>query len=436
MTDTAGERPAQHDARSGVTRREIISGAVAFGAGVGLDRAIGAGGGGTERVLARAEGPSAHAVPFYGANQAGVATPAQEYLSFASFDLTAQTRADLRALLVAWTHAAAQLTAGEPFSPPGAATSAAPAAASAPQDTGEATGLPPAALTLTFGLGPGVFSSPRLGLAAQASSELHVLPPFSGERLQAARSGGDLCVQACANDPQVAFHAVHVLRRIAAGRARLRWMQLGFGRTSATSRNQETLRNLMGFKDGTENIRGEETAAMERTVWVGAGDGPPWMVGGTYLVARRISILFDTWDATSLREQERTIGRHKHSGAPLGARREADPLDLGRRGPDGEPVIPNDAHVRIASPASNEGQRILRRGYSFSEAAHGPDGELDAGLFFIAFQRSIQRQFVPLQSHLAGFDALNRFTLHTASAVFACPPGARPGGYVGEQLLG
>jgi deferrochelatase/peroxidase EfeB len=159
------------------------------------------------------------------------------------------------------------------------------------------------------------------------------------------------------------------------------------------------------------------------------------MAGGSYLVARRISILFDGWDAASLDEQERTIGRHKHSGAPLGSDAEYDPLDLKAREPDGRLTIPNDAHVRIASPESNEGQRILRRGYSYSEATGGDGGALDAGLFFIAFQRSIQRQFVPLQSHLAGFDALGRHTLHTSSAVFACPPGVAPGGYVGEQLL-
>jgi deferrochelatase/peroxidase EfeB len=33
-------------------------------------------------------------------------------------------------------------------------------------------------------------------------------------------------------------------------------------------------------------------------------------------------------------------------------------------------------------------------------------------------------------------DSLNQFIRHIGSAIFACPPGAAPGGYVGEGLLG
>ena len=247
-------------------------------------------------------------------------------------------------------------------------------------------------------------------------------------------SDGDLCIQACADDAQVAFHAIHVLTRLAEGVATLRWGQQGFGRTSSTSSAQPTPRNLMGFKDGTANIRSEDQAAMERFVWVAGGDGPDWMTGGTYLVARKIRIIFDVWDAASLEEQERTIGRTKSSGAPLGERHENDPLDLAAR-KDGAPVIPVDAHVRVASPEGNHGQRILRRGYSYSEAPEPGSGQLDAGLFFICFQRDPTRQFVPIQRRLASSDALNRHTLHTASALFACPPGAKKNGFIGEGLF-
>lgn len=62
-------------------------------------------------------------------------------------------------------------------------------------------------------------------------------------------------------------------------------------------------------------------------------------------------------------------------------------------------------------------------------------GQLDAGLFFVCFQRDPQKQFVPLQRRLAQNDALNEYILNTGSAVFACPPGAREGGYVGETLF-
>jgi deferrochelatase/peroxidase EfeB len=231
----------------------------------------------------------------------------------------------------------------------------------------------------------------------------------------------------------VAFHAIHVLSRIANGTAVLRWSQLGFGRTSSTTRSQSTPRNLMGFKDGTDNIRAEDTAAMSKHVWVQPTDGPDWMAGGTYLIARRIKILFDVWDATSLEGQERVIGRQKDSGAPLGGRDEYDPVDL-KAMSEGQPVIPADAHIRLASQTTNRGKRILRRGYSFSEATEAGAGSIEAGLFFIAFQRD-PRQFIAIQEQLAANDALNRHTVHTASAIFACPAGATPGGFIDQSLF-
>ena len=71
-------------------------------------------------------------------------------------------------------------------------------------------------------------------------------------------------MQACSDDPQVAFHAVRNLARIGRGTVAMRWSQLGFGRTSTTSRSQDTPRNLMGMKDGTANIRAEDTEAMRQ----------------------------------------------------------------------------------------------------------------------------------------------------------------------------
>ena len=166
----------------------------------------------------------------------------------------------------------------------------------------------------------------------------------------------------------------------------MRWSQLGFGRTASTSRAQDTPRNLMGFKDGTVNIKAEDTAAMDRYVWVG-DEGPAWMRGGSYLVSRRIRMLLEIWDRSSLEDQEQTIGRAKYSGAPLGGHDEFEPLDFAREQASGLPTIPVDAHVRLASAQANDGERILRRGYSFTDGVDESLGELEAGLFFIAFQR-------------------------------------------------
>jgi deferrochelatase/peroxidase EfeB len=233
----------------------------------------------------------------------------------------------------------------------------------------------------------------------------------------------------------VVFHAIHVFTRIATDVATLRWAQQGSGRTSATSHSQGTTRNLMGFKDGTDNIRVEDSDAMEKFVWVQRGDGPSWMNGGSYLIARRIRMLFDVWDTTSLEGQQRVFGREKISGAPLGEHDEYDPVDLSAK-TNGSLTIPADAHIRLASPDYNDGQRILRRGYSYSEPPEPGSGQIDAGLLFICFQRDPQRQFIPIQRRLAASDALNHHALHTASAIFACPPGTQPGGFVGEGLFG
>ncbi len=407
---------------SPLTRRRLLTTAGAGAAGLGL----GAGGYLIGHETAEASGEGTGSVPYYGEHQAGIATPAQDRLHFAAFDLLTEDPAELRELMREWTVAASEATAGEmvgnvndvPLAPP--------------EDTGETVGLLPSRLTVTFGFGPSLFEKPGLGLGGKRPAALKQLPPLPADELNPAESGGDVCVQACSDDPQVAFHAVRNLARIGRGTVAMRWSQLGFGRTASTSRGQDTPRNLMGMKDGTANIRAEDTEAMESSVWVG-DEGPAWMHSGSYLVTRRIRMLLEVWDRASLQDQERTIGRHKYSGAPLGGSDEFEPLPLDEER-NGHPVIPVDAHVRLASAKENDGARILRRGYSFTDGVDESLGELEAGLFFISFQRNPE-QFVAIQRRLGSMDALNEYIKHVGSALFAVPPGAAPGGYVGEGLF-
>jgi len=394
--------------------------------------AVGAAAGGTFVALAEADSDAPAAVsrervPFDGVHQAGIVTPAQDRLHFAAFDVVeGARREDLRDLLDQWTTAARRMTAGLPAEPP-AVTPAAP-----PTDTGEADGLPPARLSVTFGLGPALFEQRRFGLAAKRPVHLSPLPALPGDELDLSRSGGDLCVQACADDPQVAFHAVRNLARIGRGIVVMRWSQLGFGRTSSTSSAQETPRNLMGFKDGTNNITAEQPKSLADHVWAGSGE-PAWMAGGSYMVTRRIRMLIEVWDRASLTDQQVTIGRKKLSGAPLTGALEHDDLDLRARDSQGL-VIPADAHVRLAAPATNSGVRILRRGYSFTDGFDAELGQLDAGLFFISYQSDPQ-SFIALQDRLGSTDALNEYIKHVSSAVFAVPGGTRPGSSVAAGLL-
>jgi deferrochelatase/peroxidase EfeB len=382
-------------------RRALLAGAgaAALGGGIGIDRLLA----GTD-----AAPPT---VPFHGAHQSGIATAAQDRLHFAAFDLQTTSRAELRELLRTWTDAAARMCAGRPA---GDANSNPDAP---PEDTGEALDLASSRLTITFGFGTSLFDE-RFGLAAKRPAALVELPEFAGDALDPERTGGDICVQACADDPQVVFHAVRNLARLARGAAVMRWSQLGFGRTSSTSRSQATPRNLLGFKDGTNNLKLEDTAALHRHVWA---DGPAWLRDGTYLVARRIRMLIEVWDRSTLSDQEQTIGRTKVEGAPLGSTHEFDPVRPA--------ALPATSHVRLALPAS-----ILRRGYSFTDGIDPTLGQLDAGLFFISFQRD-PGQFVELQTRLARHDALNEYITHTGSGLFACPPGVAPGSYVGATLL-
>ncbi|GLW06428.1 peroxidase [Microtetraspora sp. NBRC 13810] len=370
--------------------------------------------------------------PFYGEHQAGIVTPAQDRLHFVSFDVTTGERAELSELLQEWTAAAARMTQGKEAGAFGAVGGLPEAP---PDDTGEALGLPASGLTLTVGFGPALFDD-RFGFAARKPAALADLPKFPGDALVPGISGGDICVQACAHDPQVAVHAIRNLARIGFGRVSVRWSQLGFGRTSSTSRAQATPRNLMGFKDGTANLKLEDSALLREQLWVGPGDGPAWMTGGSYLVTRKIRMQIETWDRAPLAEQEQIFGRDKGEGAPLGGKKEFDPLDLTLTGSDGRPLIKDDAHVRLAHPTNNDGAHLLRRGYNYVDGSDGL-GRLDAGLFFMAYQRDPRRQFVPVQSALARSDALNEYIKHVSSALFACPPGVRDGGdFWGRALFG
>jgi deferrochelatase/peroxidase EfeB len=196
-----------------------------------------------------------------------------------------------------------------------------------------------------------------------------------------------------------------------------------------------TPRNLQGFKDGTNNLTSDDEASMKRFVWVGADEPQRWLRGGTYLVARRIRMLIEAWDRTSLTEQEQVIGRFKHTGAPLTGAHEHDVVDLHARQADGLPVIATDAHIRLAGHAANDGERILRRGYSYTDGIDPVTGQLDAGLFFVAFQRDPHKQFAAIQRRLGASDSLNEYIRHTSSALFAVPPGVARGGYIGEDLF-
>ncbi len=403
--------------RTGVTRRAVLTagGVAAVGAVVASTHGAGA------------STDSASSIPFFGKHQGGIVTPAQGHLALGIFNVAASDRQELKRMLADWGRAAQRLTVGLPLvetydgSYP-------------PSDTGEALGLGAANLTLTFGYGPSLFND-RFGLSSRRPKVLVDLPAFDGDELNPAFTAGDLCVQACADDPQVAFHAIRSLARLGLGTVELQSLQLGSGRTSATSSEQRSARNLLGFKDGTNNLRGGDSALLKRWLWVGARDDQQWMTGGTYLVARRIQMNLSTWSSTPLKVQESVIGRKRSSGAPLTGEREHDKANFEALDPHGFPVIPLGAHIRVAAPETNGGVHLLRRGYNFIDGVDERTGNLNAGLLFLCFQRDPVKQFTALQGDLARSDNLSQYVTHVGSGVFACPPGLGSNDELGASLF-
>lgn len=417
---------------STVSRRGFFTGMAGLGAlgvtttlaGCSPVDAVSALGGGDKAAGAGADS----VVPFDGDHQAGITTAQPSRLHFAAFDVITDNRQDLEDMLKTWTAMARRMTQGHAAFDEDISQVDEYAV---PQDTGEAYDLPASNLTITIGFGPSLFDD-RFGLASARPTELADLPHFSGDMLIDKLCGGDIAIQACADNPQVAVHAVRNLARVGSGVVLYKWSQLGFGHASATTRGQQTPRNLFGFKDGTNNLRAEDTDLINQHVWVNGTNS--WLDGGTFLIARRIRMLIENWDRQVLSDQEATFGRVKGSGAPLGRTDEFDPLPLNEYEGTTGPVIPMTAHSRLANPDENNGARMLRRAYNFTD---GIDdfGHLDAGLFFIAMVSSPERDFIPVQAKLAKSDELNEYIRYESSSIFACPRGTSDGRWWGQDLF-
>jgi deferrochelatase/peroxidase EfeB len=411
-----------------ISRRNL--GTAALGAAVAVGVIGGVTGG--QALVPSAEGDPPDYIPFRsGIHQSGITTPAQQNAVFASFDVTAKaTPQSLRKMLSNWTTACDDMVHGSLITVHTPGTDS-----DSPNDTAEVIDQNPGNLTITIGYGSTLFTAAH-GLASRKPARLIDIPAFTGEMIDSRISYGDIAIQACADDPQIAYHVIRNLTRLGTGVVTARWMQAGFGRTSSTSPAQATPRNLMGFKDGTRNIRSNETTALTDFVWADSTSKQDWMIGGSYLVTRKIEMRLVKWDSDGLDDQEATFGRHKVSGAAFAPKNatEFTTPDFNAVDSSGALVIPPTAHVRLVAFEQNNGLRILRRGYNFMDGV-SEKGTLSGGLFFAAYMRDPQ-QFVDLQTKLVAHDDLNEYTYHIASAVFAVPRGLKSNQDWGSQLFG
>lgn len=346
-------------------------------------------------------------ISFYGEHQAGITTPMQKNIYFVVLDLHSTDKEEVIQMFKDWTDYSSKLVDGELVKKDGSN------ALLPPSDTGETVGLNPYRLTLTFGVSADFLK--KMGLEKKRPKEFRDLPPFPKEQLQEKYTGGDIVIQACADDEQVAFHAVRNLVRKARNTVTMKWSQSGF---AAIGDRMSTPRNLFGFKDGTANVTKEKD--FDKVIWTDSDD---WMKGGTYMAVRRIQMFLETWDRTNLQEQENTFGRYKESGAPFGKKDEFDEVDLD--------LLPVDSHVRLAKEVNKP---IYRRSYSYSDGIVEKTGQFDTGLLFLAFQKNPD-SFVKVQTNLGAQDKMNEYVTHIGSSLFACFAGVKKGEYLGQKLF-
>lgn len=345
-----------------------------------------------------------------------------------AFDVLATSKADLERLFRLLTERIAFLTHG------GKAPEV--DAKLPPLDSGiMGPEIYPDNLTITVSVGASLFDE-RFGLQAQKPLRLQKMTRFPNDALDAALCHGDLLLQICANTNETVIHALRDIIKHSPDLLSVRWKREGFiSAHAARSKGKETPINLLGFKDGTANPKTDDKPLMDKVVWVGDNVGEPaWTAGGSYQAARIIRFRVEFWDRTPLQEQETIFGREKHSGAPLGMKREHDEPDYAND-PDGK-VIPMDAHIRLANPRTPESQSnlMLRRGYSYSLGVSNA-GQLEMGLLFVCYQADLEKGFLTVQKRLNG-EALEEYIKPIGGGYFFVLPGVKEGGdYLASGLL-
>jgi deferrochelatase/peroxidase EfeB len=367
--------------------------------------------------LAPGDDGTQDAQPLYGLHQSGVITPQPAAALIVSFDALAEDRAGLEWLFRTLTERIAFLMKG------GEAATLDPRYP--PPDNGQlGPRVFPDNLTVTVALGASLFDD-RYGLQKLRPTRLISMEQFPNDALEAHNCHGDVLLQFCSNTAETNIHALRDILRHTPDLLALRWKIDGFLPPHTIKKlGKETVRNLLGFKDGTANLDASDEKLMNEIVWAEPNSGEPgWTAGGTYQVVRVIRIFVERWDRDALVDQQQIIGREKASGAPLTYANERDAPDYAAD-PKGARV-PLTAHIRLANPRTpeTEANRILRRGYNYSRGVTNA-GQLDMGLLFVCFQADLAAGFLTVQSRLNG-EQLEEYIKPVGGGYFFVLPGVQ-----------
>ena len=122
-------------------------------------------------------------------------------------------------------------------------------------------------------------------------------------------------------------------------------------------------RDLLGFVDGTENPEG---IAARRSVLI--GDEDPAFAGGSYVIVQKYVHDLEAWDALTVEEQERAIGRTK-----------LDDIEFA------DELKPANSHVALNTIVDENGneRQIMRFNMPFGTVGAG-----EFGTYFIGYARN------------------------------------------------
>lgn len=367
------------------------------------------------------------AVDYWGSHQAGVITPDTKEAIFVVFNVTVKNKKELQQLFqrisqrIAYLTRPQTLTAGKNDQLP-------------PAESGLlGHNLSPDSLTITLAVGASLFDQ-RFGLSQLKPKKLIPMPRFPNDRLEKAWCGGDLSIQFCANSRESVIYALRDLISHCNQYMVPVWKMDGF-LPARDIDNHTTAINLFGFKDGTGNGSISDSKLMDELVWVTKNNQEPsWCLGGSYQAIRLIRFNLEFWDRTPLEDQENDFGRYKTSGAPIGMQHEMDDPKM-NSDPHGDRIL-FDSHMRRAEPRIPERHvaKLRRRSFSYSLGVL-PNGQLDMGLIFVAYQNDLKKGFIDTQNRLNG-EPMERYIKPFGGGFFFVLPGmAKENDYLGRLLL-